>query len=71
MIGSSTEYIYSAVFKTLSIDDLKVEFAKEFWPSYLSLIEIFRNGEIYEVLIIYINLHLMLGSIKVKLPFFE
>jgi len=30
MIGFPIEYIYSAVLKTFSIDDLEIEFIKEF-----------------------------------------
>ena len=71
MVGSLVEYIYSAVFKTFFINDLKIEFIKEFWPSYLSSVEFFGDGKIYEVLIVYINFHLVFGFVKVKLSFFE
>ncbi len=30
MIGSPAEYIYLAVFKTLFVDDLEIEFIEEF-----------------------------------------
>ncbi len=71
MVGFSVEYICTAVLKAFPIDDLEVEFIEEFWPLYLSLIEIFRGSEIYEVFIIYVYLHLIFSSIEVKLSFFK
>ncbi len=71
IVGSPIERIYSAVFWALPIDDLEVEFIEELWLLYLSLVEIFGDGEIYEVLEVYINLHLMFGSVEVKSLFFK
>jgi hypothetical protein len=71
MVGSPTKRIYSAVFWAFPIDDLEVEFTEELWPLYLSLVEIFEDDEVYKVLIVYINLHLVSSSVEVKSPFFK
>ncbi len=71
MVGSPAEYICLAVLRAFPIDDLKVEFIKEFWLLYLLLIKILRDNEIYKVFIIYINFYLVFDSVKIRLPFFE
>ncbi len=71
MVGFPIEYICSVIFRTFFIDDLEVEFIEEFWSLYLSLVEIFRDSEINEVFVVYINFYLMFSSIKVKFLLFE
>ncbi len=71
MVRSPIEYIYSAVLKAFFIDDLEVEFIKEFLLLYLSLIKVFKDDEIYKVLMICINLHLIFSSVEVDFPFFK
>ncbi len=71
MVGFPVKRIYTAVFRAFSIDDLEVEFVEEFWPLYLSLVEVFESGEISEVFVVYIYFHLVFGPIEVRFPFFE
>ena len=65
MVESSVEHICSVVFKTLLINNLKVEFIKEFLSLYLSLIEFFEGDEIYKIFIIYISVTITVFAARV------
>ncbi len=71
MVGFPVEYIYTAVLRALSIDDLEIEFTEEFWLLYLLSVEFLRSNKIYKIFMIYIYFHLVLGPVEVGFPFFK
>ena len=71
MVRSSAQGIGSSIFLPLPVDNLEVEFGKEFWPPGLTFVEVLGCSEIGQVFVIGIDSDLVIGSAEIGFPFLE